>query len=172
MPALKLILTPVELAKPWTLYLTPGLLLVTFAQACYVTLFARTVRRVLLGPGESADIAAASPGIFLVFLIFQFASAGILTPFEVIATRLSIQPNVGASATGAGYSLAANAVDENGDQPKYAGQDEDVIGLRPIEEPYEGAVDCARKIWQEEGRESLWRGWIWTALGNVLGSFM
>lgn len=171
MSALKLILTPSELAKPWSLYLTPGLLITTFIQACYVTLFARTVRRTLVGAGESADVAAEFPGYFFVFLIFQFASAGVLTPLEVIATRLSIQPNVGASTTGAGYSLASG-VDENGEQPKYAGQDEDVIGLRPVEEPYGGALDCARKIWQEEGQASLWRGWIWTATGNFLGSFV
>ncbi len=46
-----------------------------------------------------------------------------------------------------------------------------MIGLRPTTEPYEGAIDCARKIIEEEGWSSLYRGWWWTMGGNILGVF-
>ena len=151
------------------LYLTPGLLAATFIHSLCVTLVARTVRVVLLGqPSPLEDgIEQASVGYFWwgLYLIYQALATGWLAPLEVVATRLSIQPNTGGFAGG---ELEEGATPEGAE---YAGTEEDVIGLRPTTEPYDGLVDCARKIVDEEGLSSLYRGWWWTALSNVAAVF-
>ena len=78
--------------------------------------------------------------LFILFLIFQLAASLFLTPLEVISTRLSIQrnsysPYAVASQHESGMG-AAGAVLPDG--VGWAGMEEDVIGLRPEEEPYEG----------------------------------
>lgn len=124
------------------------------------------IRRAILG--NSLDEILYEPSTFqwILFLIFQGLATGYLTPLEVISTRLSVQPNTG---TGMGVPT-----DEEGGLPEgvtYAGTDEDVIGLRPTTEPYEGLVDCARKLVEEEGWQSLYRGWWWIMGNNVMGVF-
>ena len=83
-----------------------------------------------------------SPTLFIIFLVFQLASSIFLTPLEVLSTRLSIQrnsysPYAVASQHESGMG-AAGAVLPDG--VGWAGVEEDVIGLRPEEEPYEGSV--------------------------------
>jgi hypothetical protein len=81
-----------------------------------------------------------STTLFIIFLIFQLLSAGFLTPLEVLSTRLSIQRNsyspYAVSSQHDGGMGAAGAVLPDG--VEWAGVEEDVIGLRPEEEPYEG----------------------------------
>lgn len=101
------------------------------------------------------------------FVIYQAIATGWLAPLEVVATRLSVQPN---NAAGDHYSAVGQG-EEMPEGVEYCGSGEDVIGLRPTSEPYENALDCARKIVQEEGASSLYRGWWWTGLGNVLAAF-
>lgn len=110
------------------------------------------------------------------FIAFQIISTAWLVPLDVVATRLSVQPY---SPRGDHYaSLGQKASDqfelnEEGGAPhglEYCGDGEDVIALRPVTEPYEGMIDCARKLASEEGVGSLYRGWIWSLLGNVLQS--
>ncbi len=126
---------------------------------------ARGMRLLLVGSGET--IGTGSTALFILFLVFQLASAFVLTPLEVLSTRLSIQRN-----SYSPYSLASQSASSVlPDGVGYAGINEDVVGLRPEEEPYEGFVDAARKIWEEEGREALWRAWYITALGNLGSAF-
>ncbi|EIW72509.1 hypothetical protein TREMEDRAFT_70739 [Tremella mesenterica DSM 1558] len=168
--SLRILLTPYELSKPYALYLTPGLLAATFIHSLCVTLLARTVRVTLLGsplpadPTEAPDVVYNNVSWFwwALYFIYQSLATAWLAPLEVISTRLSVQPNQG--------DLPLNDTEEGAtpEGAQYAGTDEDVIGLRPTTEPYEGLVDCARKVVEEEGWPSLYRGWWWTALSNVL----
>jgi hypothetical protein len=130
------------------------------------------MRSLLLGtptpdPLDPTNIAYnASYFMWFLFLIYQALATLWLAPLEVMATRLSVQKNLGMAGPGAGgdeESMPEGA--------EYAGTDEDVIGLRPSAEPYEGILDCARKIGEEEGWQSLYRGWWWTMGSNVLSVF-
>lgn len=123
------------------------------------------MRLLFLGEPDAGDIwNNTATWRWILFGIWQAGAAGWLAPLEVISTRLSVQPNT------SGYT--GIAMEEGGENVpegvEYCGNGEDVIGLRPNTEPYEGLVDCARKIIQEEGAGSLYRGWWWTMLGNVV----
>jgi hypothetical protein len=166
--SLSIILSPSELAQPWRLYLTPGLLATTLSHSICVTLIARSIKSLLLGTREIDPLdptnAAYNASYFMwfLFLLYQGLATLWLTPLEVIATRLSVQKNL-AGVEGDEESMPEGA--------EYAGTDEDVIGLRPSAEPYEGILDCAKKIEGEEGWASLYRGWWFTMGGNVLSVF-
>ncbi|KAJ9104692.1 hypothetical protein QFC20_004464 [Naganishia adeliensis] len=163
--SLRLILTPDEYTKPWTLYFAPGLLAVSGLHVFWVTVISRSIKYMLVG--TMPDGAIDHPGLFILFLIFQFASAFLLTPLEVITTRLSIQRN-----SESPYSLSSQ--NDGGALPDgvtYAGADEDVIGLRPETEPYAGTWDAMVTIAQEEGREALFRAWWVTAIGLLGNAF-
>lgn len=101
-------------------------------------------------------------------MLYQAIATAWLAPLEVVATRLSVQPNTGNNA-GDHYSAVGQG-EEMPEGVEYCGTGEDVIGLRPTSEPYEGMVDCARKMIQEEGGATLYRGWWWTGLGNVFAA--
>lgn len=161
--SLEILLTPHELSKPYILYLTPGLLATTFLHSICVTFLARTMRVLFIGLVDPTDPDySVSWWRWLLFLIFQCSAVGYLVPLEVIATRLSIQPNTG------------GIVQDDEIMPEgveYCGTDEDVIGLRPTSSPYQGILDCGRTIAEEEGVGSLYRAWWWTMLSNVAGVF-
>ena len=162
--SLRVLLTQHELAKPLSLYLTPGLLPVVLLHSLAVTILARTVRVIFLGtPNADLEAVEAAWWRWVLFIAFQALATGYLAPIEVIATRLSIQPNTG------GFDAVPGEEEAIPEGVSYAGTDEDVIGLRPTTEPYEGLIDCARKIIEEEGWQSLYRGWWWTMGGNVFG---
>ena len=162
--SLRIILSPLELATPWILYLTPGLLAVSFIHALCVTLLARTVRVALIGQPVPADILNdVAYWRWGLLILYQAIATGYLTPLEVIATRLSIQLNNGGLESTEEEGLPEGA--------SYAGTDEDVIGLRPTADPYAGLLDCARKVVEEEGWQSLFRGWWWTMGNNIVGVF-
>ncbi|ORY32275.1 mitochondrial carrier domain-containing protein [Naematelia encephala] len=162
--SLSILLTPLELAAPWKLYLTPGLLATTATHSICVTFLARTVRVGVLGVSDPSDAEASiAAWRWIIFLIFQATATIWLTPLEIIGTRLSVQPNTG--------GLQAIPSEEEGlpEGVEYAGTNEDVIGLRPTTDPYEGMLDCARKLVDEEGWQSLYRGWWWTMGSNIFG---
>ncbi|OCF54207.1 hypothetical protein L486_08119 [Kwoniella mangroviensis CBS 10435] len=164
--SLRVLLSPHELAKPHLLYLTPGLLATTFIHSLCVTLIARTMRVFFLGASAPEDISDnISPWRWLIFILWQAFATGWLTPLEVVSTRLSVQPNTpGAVATEEEEQGLPEGV-------SFCGTDEDVIGLRPTTDPYLGMVDCGRKVIEEEGWQSLYRGFWWTMLSNVFGAF-
>ncbi|WVQ82656.1 hypothetical protein IAT38_004788 [Cryptococcus sp. DSM 104549] len=171
--SLRVLLSPLELAKPYTLYLTPGLLATTFIHALCATLIARSMRVFFLGTAvidetTTADIAWWR---WMFYILWQCLATAWLTPLEVVSTRLSIQPNNAAGLSGVG----AGVDEEEAGPPEgvtFCGTDEDVIGLRPATDPYEGMVDCGRKIIEEEGWQSLYRGFWVTMLGNLFGGTM
>ncbi len=168
--SLRILLSPLELSSPHQLYLTPGLLAVTFIHSLCVTLLARTVRSTLIGSID--DLTPVAYWRWGVFFIYQALATAWLTPLEVIATRLSVQPNNGGGGVYSGVGSGVGAGEEElPEGVEFSGTDEDVIGLRPGNEPYEGLVDCARKVGEEEGWASLFRGWWWTMGSNVLGVF-
>ncbi|WVN89864.1 uncharacterized protein L203_105094 [Cryptococcus depauperatus CBS 7841] len=162
--SLRILLTSVEQEKPWTLYLTPGLLAATTAHAICATLIARTMRVLFLGTAIISDKTAGDIAWWrwMFYIIWQCFATLWFTPLEVIATRLSIQPNAG-DVTPLGETEPPEGV-------TFCGTDEDVIGIRPATEPYLGMVDCTRKIIEEEGWTSLYRGFWFTMLGNLFGS--
>ncbi|WWC58478.1 uncharacterized protein I303_101021 [Kwoniella dejecticola CBS 10117] len=164
--SLRVLLSPHELAKPYMLYLTPGLLATTFVHSLCVTLVARTMRVFFLGASAPEDIPdTISPWRWMIFILWQALATGWLTPLEVVSTRLSVQPNTpGAVATEEEEQGPPEGV-------SFCGTDEDVIGLRPTTEPYLGMIDCGRKVIEEEGWQSLYRGFWWTMLSNVFGAF-
>lgn len=166
--SLRILLTPLELAKPYTLYLTPGLLATTLTHVVCATLLARTTRIFFLGVSSVTNdetVGNIAWWRWILYLAWQCLSTLWFTPLEVIATRLSVQPN----NSGDALSIEEEAPPEG---ISFCGAGEDVIGLRPSTEPYLGMVDCAKKIIEEEGWASLYRGFLFTMLGSVFGSTM
>ncbi|GAB1522176.1 hypothetical protein RhiTH_005288 [Rhizoctonia solani] len=177
MEALRIILTPYELRKPWVLYLTPGLLAARMLIVVWVVAIARIVRAMLL-PSLSDGLSSAhdtddqnrmtkflNMTNFTIFVLFSMSSTAILCPLEVLATRLSVQRNHPTTdADCAIDGMADPAAD-------YIGEEEDVIALRSEEDPYIGLADCARRMIDEEGISSLFRAWWLTMIAVTLGGF-
>ncbi|CED84597.1 Mitochondrial substrate/solute carrier [Phaffia rhodozyma] len=168
--AAKIILTPYERSKPWIIFLTPGLLAATAIHVLYIVVVSKTVRSFVVpelangifkNPSSSRDgpFATIRTGRLFVFLIFQALSVLVLCPLEVIACRLSVQRQ------------NAEGEQSTGEIPStYAAKDEDVITLRGEEEPYNGLIDAAMTIYQEEGAGRLYTAWIVTLFGALFGA--
>jgi hypothetical protein len=92
-----------------------------------IVLILGPLRRLLL-PKMSRPVVSPSDismWKLAIYLIFLFAAIAILTPLEVIATRLAIQRN----HASAEYNSVAQEVNGDGDDAaEYAGAEEDVIG--------------------------------------------
>lgn len=175
MKSLRTLLTPYERRAPWALYLTPGLLASRFVTLFWMLFVVRTARLFLV-PALSAglptwagrktpqrgDVSTIGLSVFILFAAF---SCVVLCPLEVIATRLAIQRNH--AGTFGAYEEAST---EEGEQLAYAGETEDVIGLRNEEDPYTGLVDCAKRIANEEGPQTLYRAWWLTMIASVVAS--
>jgi hypothetical protein len=161
--SLRVLLTPTEQRKPWIIYLTPGLMSAQVCHIVYVVIILGVARRLLLPESLVKVPRDDFPTFrFALFLIMSFSSTIVLTPLEVISTRLAIQRNHS--------SAQFNSVsqEENGDSEglEYSGDGEDVIGLRSEEDPYHGMLDCAKSIVDEEGTRALFRGWWVTMLAG------
>jgi len=169
--SLRILLTPTERRRPWVIYLTPGLLLAEFLHIAYIVLVLKGIRHVLL-PG------LAKPGVpgkedlnpvrLAIYFVMCIISTIILTPLEVIATRLAIQRNHAAPE----FNSVVQEVEGEGEEcAEYSGVEEDVIGLRSEGDPYLGLVDCGKRIVAEEGYGALYRAWWLTLLGPLSGTF-
>lgn len=128
MQSLRILLTPTERRRPWILYLTPGLLAAEVAHITLVVLGLGPLRRVLLPAPSTPGISL--PDISFIRLSIYFAlvilSTMVLTPLEVIGTRLAIQRNHASSE----YNSVSQEVDGDAeDTTEFAGAEEDVIGL-------------------------------------------
>lgn len=129
MQNLRILLTPTERRRPWILYLTPGLLAAEVLHIILVVLGLGPLRRLLV-PALSAksdktlaDISIIKLSIYFVIVIL---STAILTPLEVIATRLAIQRNHASSE----YNSVTQEVDGDAEETaEFSGAEEDVIGL-------------------------------------------
>ncbi|KAJ6593960.1 hypothetical protein B0H19DRAFT_43111 [Mycena capillaripes] len=168
--ALRVLLTPTERRRPWIIYLTPGLLFTQCLHVAYVTLILSPLHRLLvpmsMGPGVAYP--EISPVKLTIYFAVVIVSTGLLTPLEVISTRLAIQRNQGSAE----YNSVTQEVEGDAEEvPEYAGAEEDVIGLRTEAEPYTGLVDCAKTIINEEGFRALYRAWWITLLGGLLSAF-
>ncbi|KAG5648488.1 hypothetical protein DXG03_003099 [Asterophora parasitica] len=171
MQNLRILLTPTERSRPWILYLTPGLLPAEVLHIVIVVLGLGPLRRLLV-PELSAktesglgDISIVKLSIYLVLVVL---STAILTPLEVIATRLAIQRNHASSE----YNSVSQEVDGDAEETaEFSGAEEDVIGLRNEADPYLGLVDCGKRIIDEEGWMSLYRAWWLTLLGGAGSAF-
>lgn len=142
----------------------------------WVILIQRGIRHLLLPALDSDELMAGDPsrvydnlspigvGFFVAFV--SISAVAVLTPLEVISTRLSVQRN---SSQSGGFGEVPQ--DEDLPDLEYAGRDEDVIALRPEDNPYEGFVHCAKSILQEEGPEALLRAWWVTVAAALLTAF-
>ncbi|KAF7361842.1 hypothetical protein MVEN_00528700 [Mycena venus] len=162
MKSLRVLLTPTERRKPWIIYLTPGLLASQCLHVAYVTLVLAPLHRLLVpldsesGPGTVA-YPEISPIKLSIYFVVVIVSAAILTPLEVMSTRLAIQRN----QASAEYNSVSQEVD---------GDAEEVAELRTEAEPYTGLVDCAKTIINEEGFRALYRAWWITLLGGLVSA--
>jgi hypothetical protein len=128
MPSLRILLTPTERSRPWILYLTPGLLAAEVLHIVIVVLGLGPLRRLLVPPLSHkseqplADISIVKLCIYLVLVVL---STAILTPLEVIATRLAIQRN----HASAEYNSVSQEVEGDAEETaEFSGAEEDVIG--------------------------------------------
>lgn len=126
--SLRILLTATERRRPYILYLTPGLMLAESLHVVYVTLILGPLHRLLVpmiaGPGGFAypDISPIKLAVYFAVVVL---STGVLTPLEVIATRLAIQRNHASSE----YNSVSQEVDGDAEEiPEFAGAEEDVIG--------------------------------------------
>jgi hypothetical protein len=158
------------------LYFAPGLLVARSLHVFWLVFIQRGVRKLLL-PNFNADLIVdgdasevvqrLSPigmGFYIAFV--GVSAVLVLTPLEVISTRLSIQRN---SSQLGGFGAVPQ--DEDLPELEFAGRDEDVIALRPEDDPYYGFVQCGKTILQEEGPETLLRAWWVTMTMTLLGAF-
>jgi len=168
--SVRVLLTPTERRRPWVLYLTPGLMAAQIIHIGYAVLVIGSVRRLILPDlpetriPKAKDFTPLRIGLFLLLLIM---STAILTPLEVISTRLAIQRN----HSSAEYNSVAQEEDGDAEPCADYGGAEEVIGLRSELDPYVGIVDCGRKIVSEEGWGALYRAWWLTMLGALGGAF-
>ncbi|EUC61592.1 carrier protein [Rhizoctonia solani AG-3 Rhs1AP] len=164
MQALRIILTPYEIRKPWMLYFTPGLL--HYSKSHCQLLIMSQLRNLSspIGSGEQNwRTKFLSRSQIEILFLFIICSTVILCPLEVFATRLSIQRN---------QSKVHPTTDNTVEPPvEYIGEEEDVITLRSEEDPYTGLVDCAQRMVREEGVGSVFRAWWLTMIGVTLGAF-
>ncbi|KAJ7783240.1 hypothetical protein B0H16DRAFT_1496062 [Mycena metata] len=166
--SLRVLLTPTERRRPWIIYTTPGLFLSQCLHVAYVTLCLAPLHRLLVPIHEEGvsypQLSPVKLGIYFVVVIF---SAGILTPLEVMSTRLAIQRN----QASAEYNSVSQEIEGDAeDVPEFAGAEEDVIGLRTEAEPYTGLLDCGKTIINEEGFRALYRAWWITLLGGLVSA--
>jgi hypothetical protein len=84
--ALRVLLTSTERSRPWTLYLTPGLLATQVLHVIYVAFVMGIMGRMLLKTNseDAFDFEAWRIGAYLSLVVL---STIILTPLEVIYTR-------------------------------------------------------------------------------------
>lgn len=128
MSSLRILLTPTERRRPWILYLTPGLLIAEVLHIAIVVLGLGPLRRLLvpaLSHKSTDTLADISPFKLAIYLIIVFVSIVILTPLEVIETRLAIQRNHASSE----YNSVSQEVEGDAEEiAEFSGAEEDVIG--------------------------------------------
>lgn len=163
--SLHILLSPHELSHPFTIYKTPGLLAVTFLHVFCGSVIGHAMRSILIGPpipkGETRTVAMWR---IVLYGLFQIGSALWLSPIQVVQTKLTVQPNLGEEIS---------VEDPDAGTPeglRFAGTEEDVVGLRPTTDAYVGVVDATRKIIDEEGWQALYRGWWWTSIGAIMAA--
>ena len=125
MSSLRILLTPTERRRPWIIYLTPGLLPAQVLHISIVVLGLAPLRRLLLPAlaDPSLPVSDTSALNLIIYTIFVVMAAVVLTPLEVITTRLAIQRNHASVE----YNSVSQEAGEAENAPEYGGE-EDVIG--------------------------------------------
>ena len=144
--------------------------------------------------GPSSDSPRISALGIAAYIVWIAASVCVLTPLNCALVRLSVQrasgqqPLHNAYAGAAEYNHQASVAQaEPSPEPASRSPDgippEPVIALRPCDDsaneaqfgfgappvqPYAGVIDCLRKMVDEEGVESIWRGVVFTLVGALL----
>ncbi|KAH9948547.1 mitochondrial carrier [Amylocystis lapponica] len=168
--SLRVLLTPTERRKPWLLYTTPGLLLSQVLHIAYTTLVMRGIRWFLVpDPTVGGDETGVTLNSFRfgIYLGLEIWSTAILCPLEVISTKLSIQRNHAAPEYNSVEQEVEDDAVEGETYSEYSGAEEDVIGLRHEKDPYQGLLDCAKRVIDEEGWKALYRAWWLTMLAGI-----
>ncbi|KAK7025546.1 hypothetical protein VNI00_015899 [Paramarasmius palmivorus] len=161
--SLRILLSPTERAKPWKLYLLPGLFITYLAKLLVPTAMVM-VRFLLLAVHEkngfdSPLFMAAALGCFL----FALACSVVQAPLQVIYTRLSIQRCRSDEDASEAEEAQRYGVE------RYS-KDDEVITLRDEQTPYEGLWHCASTIFTEEGWRTLFRAWWLAAIAVYVSS--
>ncbi|KAJ7510676.1 mitochondrial carrier domain-containing protein [Mycena galericulata] len=146
--ALRVLLSPAERAQPLRLYLTPGVALAQVLEGLVGP--AIMVLYQLIGP--SLWILHRLSGLAVSLSVIAVATV-LLTPLQVVATRLTLQR----------LGDAPDVLDAVA-PPAY----EEVMEFRTQEAPYTGLLDCGKQIVSEEGLRVLFRAWWLTALAMLL----
>lgn len=153
------IITPYELSilrplQSWNALLLPtlfpsGLLTATAILTVASTVVFGPIKRLLLAWADQLANPINDLPLALYYILAIVFTIVVLAPLDMIATRLAVQ---GTSAIGEAEesSLA----------------EETVVNLRDeqVEIAYTGMIDCAARIWDEEGWPVLYRGWWFTLL--------
>ncbi|KDQ57508.1 hypothetical protein JAAARDRAFT_35220 [Jaapia argillacea MUCL 33604] len=165
--SLRILLTPTERRRPWMLYLTPGLLATQVTEIAFVVLCLRPLTKLILPRQPDSPFPEFSPLRWGLYFVLVLVSTAVLTPLQVIATRLAIQRN---HASPEFNSVSQEEEGDSEETAEFSGAEEDVIGLRSEEDPYLGMVDCAKQILNEEGWRALYRAWWLTMLAGLGGA--
>ncbi|KAG2015483.1 hypothetical protein CC2G_008752 [Coprinopsis cinerea AmutBmut pab1-1] len=127
MQALRVLLTPTERQRPWVLYLTPGLMAAEISHIVWVVVILGPFRRLLLPAFSAPEMKVEGVSVMSIVLysVLAAVSTAVMTPLEVIATRLAIQRN---HASPEYNSVHQEADGSDGEAAEDYGTDEDVIG--------------------------------------------
>ncbi|KAG6861144.1 hypothetical protein C0995_003412 [Termitomyces sp. Mi166 len=149
--SLRTLLTPTERARPWLLYLTPGLLVAQLLKLAVVVPALSILQSFILPelPRSGGEIDSHAILRFSAYVILIALSTSVVVPLEVITTRLALQRNHG-SQVGSQETEPVLSV--------YSAE-EDVIGLRDENDQYISFLDCLKRMVSEEGRVTLFRAW-------------
>jgi len=175
--ALQTLFTDRELRRPWTLFLTPGLL-PALMTSILVHGVVSPMRQFIQPDKNRMPVDEVYYLRAVAVSLLALSSTLIFAPLDVIVTRLAVQRIQSSSRA----EPAPQSQNESSTDPKVlptdlrnvnglALSDSEcygmVVRLRDDMEPYRGLYDCATKIIQEEGWGALYRGWWLTLLGNI-----
>ncbi|KAK0469704.1 uncharacterized protein EV420DRAFT_1634122 [Desarmillaria tabescens] len=165
--SLHYLLSDYERKKPWAIYQIPGLLPALIINVFINIQVIRPLHYLIFPINLPEDISITETCLRTTCILLTAAlGAAVLTPLEVIATRLALQRSYGP-----GNSEETRDVPLEGPGDAKASDslapDNVIIGLRLRDEdkPYSNLLDCAKMIVQEEGWRALYRGWFITFLG-------
>ncbi|SJL10717.1 uncharacterized protein ARMOST_14110 [Armillaria ostoyae] len=151
-------ITPYELSilhpiQSWNALLVPTL----FPSGLLsVTAFITVASAVVFGPIRNLLLTWANQLVYPIsnlplalYYILAIVFTIMITPLDMIATRLAVQGSFAIGETEESSLVGETAVQLRDEQ---------------VEVPYTGVVDCATRIWDEEGWPVLYRGWWFTLL--------
>lgn len=174
--ALRLLLSDGERSSPFGLYYIPGLVGALLLSTVLNSLVRIVLKDVILGPNahfitrpneppEPVTIAIAG-WRWALFGVLSLALVFVLVPLDVVFTKLSVASVLPGLDEVVGESTPLVPGSSN---LRLAGEEDDVVGVRPVSvAAYAGVGDAVRRISEEEGTGALFRAWEWTTAGAVL----